>query len=202
MSKSIRTVTANGGRTIAFTEWGDLDGFPVFILHGTPGSRFSRHYDESLYTQVGARIITYDRPGYGGSDRHRGRRVVDCVADVAAIADELGIERFAVAGGSGGGPHSLATAARLPERATRAACMVGPVPFDTPDFDWFEGMDPQNVTEIEWALAGEDVLTRELDARQPRYSSVSRQTPRSSSGTSGSSPRPTVPSWPGPSAMT
>lgn len=163
MSKRTRTVTANDGRTIAFTEWGDRDGSPVFSLHGTPGSRLNRHYDESLYAQVGARVITYDRPGYGGSDRYRGRRVVDCVADVAAIADELGIERFAVVGGSGGGPHSLAAAARLPERVTRAASMVGPVPFDTPDFDWFEGMDPQNVTEFEWTLAGEDVLTRELE---------------------------------------
>jgi len=83
-------------------QWGDLNGFPVFSLHGTPGSRFGRHYDESAYIEVGARVITYDRPGYGGSDRHRGRRVVDCVSDVALIADALGVERFAVTGGSGG----------------------------------------------------------------------------------------------------
>jgi pimeloyl-ACP methyl ester carboxylesterase len=54
----------------------------------------------SAYASVGARVITYDRPSYGGSDRFRGRRVVDCVADVSAIADSLGIERFAVSGGS------------------------------------------------------------------------------------------------------
>ena len=163
MSQRTRTASATNGRTIAFAEWGDLDGFPVFFLHGTPGSRLNRHSDEGLYAEVGARVITYDRPGYGGSDRNRGRRVVDCVADVVAIADKLGIERFAVAGGSGGGPHSLAVAARLRERLTRAACTVGPAPFDTPGLDWFEGMDPQNVTEVEWALAGEDVLARELE---------------------------------------
>jgi pimeloyl-ACP methyl ester carboxylesterase len=89
--------------------------------------------------------------------------VVDCVADVAAIADKLGIEHFAVIGGSGGGPHSLAVAARLPERVTRATCTVGVVPFDAPDFDWFEGMDPLNVKEIGWALEGEDVLAHELE---------------------------------------
>jgi pimeloyl-ACP methyl ester carboxylesterase len=105
-----QTVTASDGRTLTFAEWGELDGFPVFLLHGTPGSRWLRHYDESAYTEVGARVITYDRPGYGGSDRDRGRRVVDCVADVATIADKLGVERFAVIGGSGGGP----TAWRLP----------------------------------------------------------------------------------------
>jgi pimeloyl-ACP methyl ester carboxylesterase len=122
-----------------------------------------RHYDESKYAEVGARVITYNRPGYGDSDRDRGRRVVDCVADVAAIADKLGVEHFAVVGGSGGGPHSLAVAARLPERVTRAECDVGAAPFDTPDFDWFEGMDPLNVKEFGWALEGEDVLEHELE---------------------------------------
>jgi pimeloyl-ACP methyl ester carboxylesterase len=68
-----------------------------------------------------------------------------------------------VIGGSGGGPHSLAVAARLPQRVTRATCAVGIVPFDTPDFDWVEGMDPLNVTEVGWALEGEDVLARELE---------------------------------------
>jgi pimeloyl-ACP methyl ester carboxylesterase len=158
---SALTATSADGRTLKVAQWGDFEGFPVFSLHGTPGSRFGRHYDEGAYIEVGARVITYDRPGYGGSDRHRGRRVVDCVSDVAVIADTLGIERFAVIGGSGGGPHSLALAARLPERVTRATCDVGVVPFGTPDFDWFEGMDPLNVREFEWALEGEDVLERE-----------------------------------------
>jgi pimeloyl-ACP methyl ester carboxylesterase len=133
------------------------------LLHGTPGSRFAGQGDASVYADVGARVITYDRPGYGGSDRFRGRRVVDCVADVAAIADSLGIERFGVTGGSWGGPHSLAVAARLPERVTRAACVVGVAPFDMPGFDWFAGMDAVNIEEIGWALEGEDVLARELE---------------------------------------
>jgi pimeloyl-ACP methyl ester carboxylesterase len=142
VSSDSQVALASDGRTLTFAEWGDPDGFPVFFLHGTPNSRFARHYDESKYVEAGARVITYDRSGYGGSDRHRGRRVVDCVGDVAAIADTLGIDRFAVMGASGGGPHALAVAARLPERVTRAACNVGPAPFDVADFDWFEGMDP------------------------------------------------------------
>jgi pimeloyl-ACP methyl ester carboxylesterase len=157
-----RTVTAADGRTLAIAECGDPDGFPVFLLHGTPGSRFAGQGDASVYADVGARVITYDRPGYGGSDRFRGRRVVDCVADVAAIADSLGIERFGVTGGFWGGPHSLAVAARLPERVTRAACVAGVAPFDMPGFDWFAGMDAVNIDEIGWALEGEDVLAREL----------------------------------------
>jgi pimeloyl-ACP methyl ester carboxylesterase len=158
---SALTVTATDGRTLTVAQWGDLGGYPVFSLHGTPGSRLGRHYDESAYIEVGARVIAYDRPGYGGSDRHRGRRVVDCVSDVADIADALKVERFAVTGGSGGGPHSLALAACLPARVIRASCDVGVVPFETPEFDWFEGMDPLNVREFEWALEGEEVLARE-----------------------------------------
>lgn len=163
MATDTQAATARDGRTLSFAEWGDPAGFPVFTLHGTPGSRFNRHYDEGKYAEVGARVITYDRPGYGESDRHSGRQVVDCVDDVSALADALGIERFAVIGGSGGGPHALAVAARLPETVTRAACAVGIVPYDTVDFDWFEGMDPLNVRELSWALQGEEVLAYELE---------------------------------------
>ena len=158
-----QTVAATDGRSLTIAEWGDPDGFPVFLLHGTPGSRFVGQADASAYANVGARVITYDRPGYGGSDRFRGRRVVDCVADVSAIADSLGIDRFAVTGGSWGGPHSLAVAARLPERVTRAACIAGVAPFDMPGFDWFADMDAVNIEELGWALEGEDVLARNIE---------------------------------------
>lgn len=159
-----RFVNTTDGRALAFEEYGDPAGTPVFVLHGTPGCRLSgRHPDESRVVDVGVRLITYDRPGYGQSDRHKGRQVIDCVADVAAIADELGIERFAVTGGSGGGPHALAVAARLPGRVARVGCDVGVAPYDAPGFDWLAGMDPANVKEFKWALAGEDTLLPELE---------------------------------------
>jgi pimeloyl-ACP methyl ester carboxylesterase len=159
---SDQVTKARDGRGLAFAQWGDPNGFPVFSLGGTPNSRFARHHDEDAYVKAGARWITYDRPGYGGSDRRPGRRVVDCVEDVAAIADTLGVERFAVTGGSGGGPHALAVAARLPERVTRAACASSPAPYDA-GIDWLTGMDPLNIREIEWALQGEDVYVPELE---------------------------------------
>ena len=156
-------VATRDGRALTFSEWGDPDGFPVLCLHGTPGSRFSRHHDEGVYAAAGARVVTYDRPGYGGSDRHRGRDVVDCVDDVVALVDALGIERFAVIGYSGGGPHALALAARLPDRVNRAACDVGVAPYDADGLDWFDGMDPLNVQEFGWALEGEEVYAREIE---------------------------------------
>jgi pimeloyl-ACP methyl ester carboxylesterase len=84
------------------------------------------------------------------------------VADIAAIADALKIERFFVTGGSGGGPHALAVAARLPQRVIRAECYVSCAPFDAPGLDWFSGMDPENIKEFGWALEGEEALAREL----------------------------------------
>ena len=150
------------GRDLCFEQWGQPDGSPVFALHGTPGCRLNRIPDDAGVAAIGARVITYDRPGYGQSSRRRGRQVVDCVADVATIADALGISQFAVTGGSGGGPHALAVAARLPERVIRARCFVGVAPYPAEDLDWLAGMDAENVKEFGWALGGEDVLAGEL----------------------------------------
>jgi pimeloyl-ACP methyl ester carboxylesterase len=156
------TLRTNDGRQLCYAQWGDPSGFPIFSLHGTPGCRLNRYPDEAALTGIGARLITYDRPGYGRSDRQPGRVVVDCVTDVAAIADALGVERFAVTGGSGGGPHSLAVAARLPDRVTIARCVVGVAPADAAGLDWTAGMDAENVKEFGWALAGESTLYEEL----------------------------------------
>lgn len=162
LARRKQSIVVGDGRSVCFAQWGDPEGFPVFVLHGTPGGRLQRHPDESRYVAAGAWVITYDRAGYGESDRLPGRSVVDCVGDVAAIADHLGIERFAVSGGSGGGPHCLAVAARLDPRVVRARCVVGVAPYGLPDLDFFTGMDPLNVTEFGWALEGEERLVPEL----------------------------------------
>ena len=47
----------------------------------------------------------------------------------------------------------------------RVTCAVGLVPYDTADFDWFEGMDPRNVQNFTWALQGEEVLLPEVERR-------------------------------------
>jgi pimeloyl-ACP methyl ester carboxylesterase len=159
---SLRTTTAPDGRTIGFAEWGDREGTPVFSLHGTPGSRMGRVPDEDALREAGLHVITYDRAGYGVSDRHPGRTVVDDVADVAAMADAIGLDRFYITGGSGGGPHSMAAAARLPDRVIAAEAVVSPVPYDLDGFDFFAGMDPENIKEFGWALDGEQTLHREL----------------------------------------
>jgi pimeloyl-ACP methyl ester carboxylesterase len=105
------------------------------------------------------------------SSRRRGRRAADEADDVRALADELGFDRFGVTGASGGGPHALACAALLPGRVLRAACVVGVAPLGTAGLaqdDWLAGMDSENVKEFGSALAGETVLTRELEAEYGR----------------------------------
>ena len=166
MGERLRTLETPDGRTLAYATWGDPDGFPILSLHGTPGCRFNRWPNEELFARLGVFLVTPDRAGYGRSDRHRGRNVADEAADVKALADELGFDHFGVTGGSGGGPHALACAALLPDRVQRALCIVGVAPFGGSGLDrdeWVAGMDAENVKEFDWALAGEDVLTRELE---------------------------------------
>jgi pimeloyl-ACP methyl ester carboxylesterase len=178
----LRTFETPDGRTLAFAVWGDPDGFPILALHGTPGCRLGRWAREELYAELGVCYVTHDRAGYGRSDRNHGRRVVDAVADVRALANELGFDQFGTTGGSGGGPHVLACAALLPDRIVRAICEVGVAPLGTPGLAqeaWLAGMDPENVKEFGWALAGEDVLAPELQALQQQIEERVRVDPSS-----------------------
>jgi pimeloyl-ACP methyl ester carboxylesterase len=171
VAERLRVVTAPDGREVAFAVWGDPAGFPVLSLHGTPGCRLQRWPDEEVYRSLGVCLVSHDRAGYGRSSRRRGRSVVDEVDDVRLIADELGFERFGVTGGSGGGPHALACAARLPDRVVRAICAVGITPYGPPGLDhhaWLAGMDPENVREFGVALEGEEALVPDLERTQAK----------------------------------
>jgi pimeloyl-ACP methyl ester carboxylesterase len=142
------------GRDLAFCEWGSPTGSPVFFLHGTPGSRYFRHAGGE-YDRIGMRVITFDRPGYGRSTRLPGRTVAGGAGDVAAVADHLGLDRFAVIGASGGGAYALATAAALPDRVNRCATVVGVGPHDAPVLDVYAGMPPEDVEEWRAVRTGE-----------------------------------------------
>jgi pimeloyl-ACP methyl ester carboxylesterase len=141
---------------------GDPSGRAVFSLHGTPGSRLLWRGLVEDAEQKGIRLLSYDRPGYGGSDPDPGRSVADAAADVAAIADALGIDHFAVEGGSGGGPHTLACAALLPGRAVAAASLAGVAPYDVEGLDWLDGMGQDNLDEFAATVAGREPLERYL----------------------------------------
>jgi pimeloyl-ACP methyl ester carboxylesterase len=163
---AVRTgqVEVAGGRRLAYRDAGDVAAPTVFSHHGTPGSRLDRHPDQAaVLARLGVRMVSYDRPGYGGSDPSPGRRVVDAAADVAAIADALGIGRFSVMGTSGGGPHALACSARLADRIDRVGVVVGGAPSDDPEFDFLAGMGPLNVAEFGAAAESEAALAAFLE---------------------------------------
>jgi len=149
------------GRTLHVYDTGTGDGgagLAVFWHHGTPNTGAP---PEPLFTAAaerGIRWVSHDRPGYGGSTPQPGRNLASAAADVASIADALGIDRFAVMGHSGGGPHALACAAVLPGRVTAAVCMSGLAPFGAEGLDWFGGMAPSGAAELRAAAAGRAAL--------------------------------------------
>jgi len=156
------TVLTADRRRLSVQVFGDPEGTPIFLLHGTPGSRLGPHPRGQVLHRLGIRLIAFDRPGYGYSDRLPGRSVSDVAADVAAIAERYGLERFAVVGRSGGGPHALACAALLPSRITRAAVLVGLAPHGAEGLDWFDGMAYSNVIDFTAAVAGYEPLSARL----------------------------------------
>jgi len=107
-------------------------GGPSFGFHGTPGSRLQLALASAPSSGAGVRLILVDRPGYGLSSFQPGRRLVDWPADVAQLADHLGLKRFSVFGVSGGGPHSAVCAARLGDRVALAAIVSGVGPLSEP----------------------------------------------------------------------
>ncbi|MFG3293169.1 alpha/beta fold hydrolase [Streptomyces sp. NPDC048179] len=141
--------TQSGGRTIAYETWGDPDAHPVFLLHGTPGSRLGPRPRTFDLHKLGVRLIAYDRPGYGGSERHAKRTVVDSAEDIDAIARHLQLKKYSVVGRSGGAPHALACAARnIGSQVASVAAMVSLAPPDADGdgLDWHKDMSESNVS--------------------------------------------------------
>jgi pimeloyl-ACP methyl ester carboxylesterase len=152
------------GRHLAVEDSGAPDGFPVFLMHGTPGSRLGPQPRSVMLHRRGIRLISYDRPGYGESTRQQNRRVADAAHDVRAIADRLGLSFFAVVGRSGGAPHALACAAapELAGRVVSACAMVSLAPRDAAGLDWTADMTQSNQDEFEMATLDPDALTVRL----------------------------------------
>ena len=131
-----QVVRAPDRRSLSVESVGDPDGTPVFLLHGTPGSRKGPRPRGIVLYRLGIRLISYDRPGYPGSDRLPGRTVADAAEDVRIIAEFFEIDRFSVVGRSGGAPHALACAALLSDQVISAAALGSLAPYDAEGLDW------------------------------------------------------------------
>jgi pimeloyl-ACP methyl ester carboxylesterase len=124
-----RVIPLPDGRLMGYAEYGDPRGLPLFGFHGTPGSRLMFRIADAPARELGLRIVAPERPGFGLSTYKGGRTLADHASDVTVLADQLGIERFAVAGVSGGAPYAVVCAALSPERVTALGLVspVGPV---------------------------------------------------------------------------
>lgn len=112
------------GRHLTWSSYGDDEGMPVIALHGTPGSRLKYAAAGATARTHRVRLVSIDRWGYGGSDRHPAPTLRAFAADVVYLADALELDRFGVVGISGGGPFAAAVAACLPHRVTAVALVV------------------------------------------------------------------------------
>ncbi len=145
------------GRTLHVYDTGadDADGqLAVCWHHGTPNIGAPPEPLVAAAARLGIRWVSYDRPGYGGSSPYRDRDVASAADYVACVADALGIDRFAVMGHSGGGPHALACGALLPERVLGVVSVAGLSPFDAEGLDWFAGMAASGVASLRGAAEG------------------------------------------------
>lgn len=123
-----QTISLGCGRTLAFTIQGPDDGYPVFYLHGSPGSRHEPLYPSAPDLQEALCIVAVDRPGYGGSSPCGDYRLTSQAEDIVVVAGYLGIERFAVMGFSAGGLFALGCASALGQRVARVVLVSTPAP--------------------------------------------------------------------------
>jgi pimeloyl-ACP methyl ester carboxylesterase len=149
-------VTLSDGRRLSYSDVGPADGRAVMYFHGAPSSRLDLRIggiDEQL-ARRGIRVVSPDRPGYGGSTPQPARGMDNWARDVAELADHLDVEDFVVIGMSSGGPYSVAVAALLEDRIVGCGVVAG-----VTDMGWaqaWEGYD-----ESEAALMR---TTSEIDA--------------------------------------
>lgn len=135
----------------------------VFWHHGTPNIGQPPKPLFPIADRLGIRWVSYDRPGYGGSTRQPGRDLASAATFTRRVADELGIDRFAVVGHSGGGAHALACAGLLPDRVLGAVSMSSMAPYGAEGLDWFAGMRSPGA--LQSAVAGRQARQKyaELD---------------------------------------
>jgi pimeloyl-ACP methyl ester carboxylesterase len=156
-----RTVATADGRDLCVETAGDPGGRAILVHAGTPNSR---HLYRDWITEAAAKgihLISYDRPGYGGSTPYPGHTVASGADDVRAIAAALGHDRLAIWGISGGGPYALACAALLPDLAVAVGSVASLAPYDPEaDFDYFAGMGEFNTEDIKLFLADPEAARR------------------------------------------
>ena len=173
MAATYQTLTTPDGRQLEYLDTGSAGSAGTLLFHvGTPNCAAEFSLIAEPAAELGLRMVTYSRPGYGRSGEQLGRSVADTVADAATVLDQLGVWKFVTLGWSGGGPHALACAALLPDRCRAAATLAGAGPYGVPGLEFLAGMDEANVEEFGAALAGFDELDGYLRGLQGELAGV------------------------------
>jgi pimeloyl-ACP methyl ester carboxylesterase len=135
-------MTLGDGRTLAYTDLGDMDGSVVMYFHGAPTSRLDLVDYEECFVDRGVRVVSPDRPGFGGSSPQPNRSMRDWPADAAALANALRVDRFVVVGLSAGGPYAVACAALLADRVVGLGIANGVTDMGwSPAWDGYDAVD-------------------------------------------------------------
>jgi pimeloyl-ACP methyl ester carboxylesterase len=147
-------ITLADGRRLHWHEFGDPDGSPVIYTAGTPVSGLAGASYDQAARAAGLRWISPDKPGYGGSDYHPERSLLSWADDLATLAGHLGLDRFALAGESGGAPFTLAAAHQLASRVRVVALIAAGGPFSPAER---AGMKPR-IRVMDWLARNAPVL--------------------------------------------
>jgi len=156
-------VSLADGRDVEYLVTGADGGLTLVVHVGTPSGLVLNAKIRDAAIERGLRVVQASRPGYEDSTPRPGRTVGDVIPDVAAVLDAAGAGEFVAIGFSGGGPHSLASAALLPGRCLAAASVAGVAPYTAQGLDFLAGMGPENIEEFGSAARGWDALSEYLD---------------------------------------
>jgi pimeloyl-ACP methyl ester carboxylesterase len=160
MTVETKSIPTGDGRELCLEIGGDGSGIPVLVHNGTPNSRHL--FDPWLADaeNKGICLISYDRPGYGGSTAYPGHTVASGADDVRAIAGALGLDRLGVWGVSGGGLYALACAARLGGLVVAVGVVASLAPYGKPGLDYFQRMGERNLEDIELFFSDQEAARR------------------------------------------
>lgn len=123
-------ITLADGRKLGYREFGAPNGFPIINNHGGLVCGLDVAPADETAKQIGARIISPDRPGVATSDLQTNRTLLAWANDVRELADQLHLETFSLFGWSMGGQYALACAHFLYERVTNTSIIAGALPLD------------------------------------------------------------------------
>ena len=160
--------TLRDGRAFDFIANDVESELAILFHHGTPGECTLWAPWFTGITQV--RAIAASRPGYGLSDRRKGRSVASDLDDQSELLNQLGVRKFVSIGWSGGGPHAI-NMARDP-RCVGVITLAGVGEWGHGDLDFLDGMGPENHEEFGAALAGEQEIEEWMEKNAPGFSRV------------------------------